>query len=227
MINDLVGSESRAGTVRRRNGEAMFVEDYMTPDPYTVLPDRTLSTAYALMHKHRIRHVPVVDAAGRLAGIITDRDVRTAVGFDATLVDKLSVSEVMTPDPMTIPANAPLDRAVAILSSRRFGALPVLRNKLLVGIVTYIDVLRAFCEIFGLDEPGKRIDVALPEGYADIARAFEVLRGCDGTVISAVISRSRRDGGEPYLYLRVVPEAAARVEQRLRSATMILLRPEQ
>jgi acetoin utilization protein AcuB len=205
----------------------MFVEDYMTSGPYTVPPESPLGAATAMMNRHRVRHLPVVDSAGRLVGIITDRDVRTAVGFDRNLVEKLTVAEVMTADPITIAADATLDQAVSILSVCRFGALPVTKCKKLVGILTYVDALRAFYDVFGLDEPGTRIEVALPEGYADIARAFEVLKGCDGAVISAVICRSRRDSGEPFLYLRVAPDSAKDVEQRLRGATLILLQPEQ
>ena len=56
--------------------------------------------------------------------------------------------------------------------------------------------------------------------------AFAALKTCNGSVLSAVVSRTRRDGGEPSLYLRVLREEAREVERLLRTATMILLVPE-
>ncbi len=204
----------------------MFVEDYMTPDPVTVQEGAQLIEAGTLMHQHRVRQLPVLDEQRRLVGIITDRDVRGTAAFDRTLDEKLKVADVMTSDPTTIPVSATIDETVEVLSTRRFGALPVVRSTELVGIISYIDVLRAFTEVFGLDKPGRRIEVALPDGYADIARAFEALKDCTGQILGAVVSRTRRDGGEPALYLRVSSDEAAQVERRLRAAMMILLEPD-
>lgn len=204
----------------------MFVEDYMSADPVIVREEAPINEAYGLMQRHRFRQLPVLDEGGRLVGIITDRDLRKTVGFGEPLRQNLAVADVMTADPVTIPLNTTVDEAVELFAARRFGALPVVRSGELIGIITYIDVLRAFSEVFGLDQPGRRIEVALPEGYADVARAFQALKECKGTVLAALVSRTRRDGGEPALYLRVTHEQCKDVEQRLRAASMILLQPE-
>lgn len=204
----------------------MFVEDYMTPNPVTVQEETRVDEAMRLMQRHRFRQLPVLDSAARLVGIITDRDTRKAVGFGEPLRENLVASDLMTADPMTIPVSATLDEAVVLLAKHKFGALPVVRAQQLVGIITYLDALRALADVFGLDEPGHRIEVALPDGYVDIARAFAALKECNGSVLSAVVSRTRRDGGEPALYLRVLREDARQVERLLRAATMILLAPE-
>lgn len=204
----------------------MFVEDYMTPDPVTVQEEARADEARRLMQRNRFRQLPVLDGAARLVGIITDRDTRQMVSFDEPLRDNLAVADLMTADPITIPVNATLDEAVGLLAKHKFGALPVVRSGQLVGIITYLDALRALADVFGLDEPGHRIEVALPDGYVDIARAFGALKGCNGRILSAVVSRTRRDGGEPALYLRVLREEAREVERLLRAATMILLVPE-
>lgn len=204
----------------------MFVEDYMTKDPVAVREDAAISAAAEIMRRHHFRHLPVVDANGRLTGILSDRDVRGASGCNRAAGGELTVGEVMTPDPLTVPMNAALEEAVRLLIEHRFGALPVMCGERLVGIITYVDALRALARVFGLDEPGQRIEVALPEGFADMARAFAALRDCNGSLLSAVVSRTRRDGGEPALYLRVTPDQARVIERRLRAATLILLEPE-
>ncbi len=203
----------------------MFVEDYMSASPVTVREAAPLPDAAHLMRQHLFRQLPVLDEADRLVGIITDRDIRQTIALGEPLRKNLCVSDLMTADPVTIPVSATLDEAVRMLNEHRFGAMPVVNGKKLVGIITYLDALRALAQVFGLDQPGYRIEVALPEGFADVARAFQALKNCNGSLLAGVVSRTRRDGGEPALYLRVTPEQGKDVERRLRDATMVLLEP--
>ena len=101
-----------------------------------------------------------------------------------------------------------------------------MRSETLAGIVTRSDILRAFCEVLGLDEPGRRVEVALPNGCVDIAHAFNALIKCEHDIVSAVVSRMRRDGGEPSLYLRVSGTDTREVERQLRDVAAIVLEPE-
>lgn len=204
----------------------MFIDDYMTRDPITVRDDAPLAQAHALLDKHRFHHLPVLDESGRLVGIVTDRDVRSAVGFEKVLSEKLSVSEVMTADPVTVAPKMTLDEALAIFCSNRFGALPVCDDGKLVGIISTHDVLRAFFQVLGLDQPGCRIEVALPNIRNDLAHVFEALKACPSDIVSAVVSRMRRDGGEPALYLRVSGNDARPIERFLRDKALIVLEPE-
>ena len=204
----------------------MFVEDYMTIDPHTITPGEYISHAHQLMQKNHIHHLPVVDRADRLVGILSDRDIRSAIVYDETRQAKLSVSEIMTPEPATISVSGTLDDALAIFCAQRFGALPVVRFNKLVGILCRSDLLRAFYQVLGLDVPGQRIEVALPNGCEDLAQAFTSLISENDVLISVVMSRMRRDGGEPSLYLRVVNDQAIKIEKKLREATMIVLELE-
>jgi nucleotide-binding universal stress UspA family protein/predicted transcriptional regulator len=104
------------------------------------------------MRHRRIRHLPVVEG-GRLAGIITDRDVRTTLSSPATilavgeiryLLDRLLVERVMTRSVITIGPEASIGDAVGLILSHRIGALPVIEDDRLVGILTETDLLRAF-----------------------------------------------------------------------------------
>jgi acetoin utilization protein AcuB len=204
----------------------MFVRNHMTPDPVTVGPETPITELSALLDRHRIRHVPVVDQAGRLVGIVTDRDVRSATGYDHDGSLALKTEDIMTADPETIGGDAPLEDVLSRLCERRIGALPVLTNNRLIGIISRHDVLQAMSTILGLDRPGRRIEVALPDRNSDLATAFTALNRVDVELISAVAARVRDDGDEPALYLRVTGTHQARMESELKRAGLILLVPE-
>jgi acetoin utilization protein AcuB len=124
----------------------------MTPNPVTVTPDVSLAEVWDLMRDRGIRHVPVVDE-GALVGMLSDRDLAhfdmarllTLEGADA-LRRELStpVVKVMSPDVISVEPEAELGEVVDLLIEHRVGAVPVVRPETgeLIGIVSYIDVLR-------------------------------------------------------------------------------------
>lgn len=137
-----------------------MVRDVMTRDPITIDPEAPVATAVAAMQEQKVRHLPVQDDAGRLVGLVTDRDLRCAL-FAPAIVDYLSASArrrrrgagealenlrlraVMTWDPLTTGPDVPVARAAARMLEHRVGCLPVVEAGKLVGIVTERDVLRA------------------------------------------------------------------------------------
>jgi acetoin utilization protein AcuB len=138
----------------------MQVRDVMTAKPMTIDPEAPVETAVAVMRERGLRHLPVVDVDGRLIGIVTDRDLRSAMfgsalaehlppeqggrlrALTATLND-VRVSHVMTWQVVTVGPQAPVAQAAAIMANVRIGSLPVVEGMRLVGIVTEHDVLKA------------------------------------------------------------------------------------
>lgn len=128
----------------------MRVGDYMTRDPITVEEDASMKDAMLLLRTHHIRHLPV--ATGRfLVGLVTDRDIRRASpsilqGIDKadfeSVMEDTPVSRIMTREPFTVTEDTPLVEAVQILVDKKFGGLPVVDGKDLVGIFTEIDALK-------------------------------------------------------------------------------------
>ncbi|MBI4525578.1 MAG: CBS domain-containing protein [Deltaproteobacteria bacterium] len=122
--------------------------------PVTINSDESLQTAIELLQKHNIRELPVMDH-GCLVGIVTDRDLREIAPSYPLFRDQqeiryhlqnLKVSKAMTVDPVTINPQAPLLEAATLLYTFRIGALPVMQDKKLVGIISVTDILRAFIE---------------------------------------------------------------------------------
>jgi acetoin utilization protein AcuB len=127
------------------------VREWMIPDPITVRPETALPEAHRLMTAHSIRHLPVV-RDGRLVGIVTLGDLRGAEPSGAVslsmwevsyLVAQLPVEEIMTPDPLTISAEATLGEAAQLMMAHKVGGLPVVDSTAaLVGIITECDIFR-------------------------------------------------------------------------------------
>jgi acetoin utilization protein AcuB len=123
----------------------------MSRDPITVDPKTPVLTAWKLMESRGIRHLPILDA-GKLVGILTDRDVRLLLPSPATslaaqeityLLNKMTVAEVMTRNPITATPSMTLHEAARTFLQHHIGAVPVLAGGLLVGILSRTDVLRA------------------------------------------------------------------------------------
>jgi CBS domain-containing protein len=133
------------------------VSDLMTQSVISAQPDSKLSTAKGLMKEFGIRHLPVVEH-GRLVGIISSGDIREAAPSDATtlsvwelnyLWDKITVGEVMTHKVISVDADEPFVDALRLMVARKFSSLPVVRQDVLVGILTETDV---FHKIIALAE---------------------------------------------------------------------------
>jgi len=113
----------------------MRVAERMTRNPVTVQPSDTLALADARMKAGNFRRVPVLDG-GKLVGILSQYDLinyRDCLG-------SILVKTVMTPHPVTVSSSATLEHAISSLSKHKIGALPVLDEGRLVGIITASDL---------------------------------------------------------------------------------------
>ena len=132
----------------------MRVGDYMTRDPITVEEDASMKDAILLLRMHHIRHLPV--AVGKLlVGLVTDRDIKRAspsilAGIDKAefeqFMEDTPVSRIMTREPFTVTEDTPLSEAIQTLIDRKFGSLPVVDGREIVGIFTEIDALKLLLE---------------------------------------------------------------------------------
>jgi len=120
----------------------MLISSLMTCRPTTLSSRDKLTKAAGLMRKGGFRRLPVVDA-GRLIGIITDRDIRRHVGY----LDATTVGAVMTPDPKTVTPRMSVEDAARLMIAHKIDGLPVVEDGRLVGIVTTTDVMKAFLRV--------------------------------------------------------------------------------
>ena len=138
-----------------------FVRSWMTEKVITITPQTTLLEAQRIMLEHNIRRLPVVKL-DKLVGIVTLGDIREAKASDATtlsiyelnyLMDKLTAKDFMTPDPITIDLDATIAEAARLMVEHKIGGLPVIKQGVLVGLITETDLCRVLMQRFELVEP--------------------------------------------------------------------------
>jgi nucleotide-binding universal stress UspA family protein len=118
-----------------------LVGHWMTHSPLAASPNDKLSSVQARMREGGFRSMPVLDE-GRLVGIITDRDLRQ----HAASLESTEVRRAMTGNVLTVTSQTPAREAARLLRERKVGAIPVMQDGELVGIVTGTDLLGAFIE---------------------------------------------------------------------------------
>lgn len=130
----------------------LTVNDLMTPIPNTVASSTHLRQVMEIMKTENCRQLPVLQD-GKLVGILTDRDIRLVMNSplvlhgrwqDEEILDQITAESCMTPNPMTVSPDTPAYRAANMLSIYKFGALPVVDDDTLVGIITVTDFLDYF-----------------------------------------------------------------------------------
>jgi len=129
---------------------ASSVREHMTADPVTIHWFATLRDALDLCRERGVRHLPVLEA-DQLAGIVSDRDLRRALGSGRS--DQAPLEEIMTMRPVVVGPEQTLAEACGILASRRIGALPVVERDELVGILSLSDVFDCLADRGGPGGP--------------------------------------------------------------------------
>jgi CBS domain-containing protein len=162
----------------------MKVKDVMTSPVLSVDSDSPILQAIQIMLQRHISGLPVVDKQGHLVGIVTEGDFlrRAETGTQqrrprwlefligpGRLADEYThshgrmVDEIMTPDPITVTEQTPLDEVVRVMEKHRIKRLPVVRGQELVGIVSRANLLHALAGVASDIKPTTAGDQAIRE----------------------------------------------------------------
>ena len=167
----------------------MLVRYWMTESPIVAVEDTNLHEALHLMVKHDIRRLPVVSDGGKLTGMITLSDlypyihpVRIKENLSQEEIQNLkkhAVREAMSSSPVSCNPNTSLEDAGSLMRDRKIGALPVLKDDRLVGIITDCDVLEALTDIARAGDDNVRICLSVSEGdrHSIIYRLVDLCKG--------------------------------------------------
>jgi acetoin utilization protein AcuB len=174
----------------------MFVSMWMTRELITVDATASLPHIAATMVQHRIRRLPVVtpsENGPRLVGIVSNSDVLHAFPkdinpFSANAADSVAALErtgararvfaadLMTRDPIVTSPDAPIEAAARVMRDRKIGALPVISEQSLVGLITESDIFRAMVEVFETEDRAVRITFSLQPGEDVLPLVAEIAR---------------------------------------------------
>ena len=162
----------------------MRAKDVMTRDLIAVTPDATVLQAARLMLQHHISGLPVVDASGKLVGILSEGDFlrrrETAtqrrrsrwleflmgpgkIASEYTQSHGSKVAEVMTSDVRTVGEDTDLEKIVELMEKHRIKRVPVIRDDRIVGIVTRSNLMHAMVSMARSTPPGPQSDDVIRE----------------------------------------------------------------
>ena len=173
----------------------MYVQQFMKSQVVTVSPDENISNAMNLMKTKRINRLPVI-SKGKLVGIVTDGNLRTAYPSPVTtlskyemneLISKITIKEVAVKNVITTTPDTLLEDAALEMREHRIGALPVMEDDKLVGIITQKDIMDAFLDIMGVRSSGKRLVVEVPDKVGILNEVSLVIRELDLNIINLAV----------------------------------------
>mgnify|MGYP001461310574 FL=1 len=171
----------------------MLVKYRMTPDPIIVRPDVSIAEALDQMRQDGVHRYPVVDARGKLVGIVTESDLLYASPSSVTslnvweltyLLSQVKVKATMTKDVITVDEEAPIEDAARLMRDHDVGGLPVMRRGKLVGIITESDLFDVFLELLMAQEAGLRLTVLAPYVKGSMAQIASAISQAGGLIHS-------------------------------------------
>lgn len=125
------------------------VKDWMTATPHTVGREQTLDVASEMMRKHHFRHLPVLHA-GKLEGVLSDRDIALVETLKDVDPKKVTVEEAMTQAPYTVQPEAALRDVAKEMAEHKYGAAIVVDGHgKVIGVFTMVDACRALSTVLG------------------------------------------------------------------------------
>lgn len=213
----------------------MFVNRSMTKGVITISRDTGVLKARAMMDENQIRHLPVVDAEGILLGIVTDRDLRSAmpsIFLDSADTDAekkrladLTVERIMTADPMTISPMDTIQDALLLIQKTKVGAFPVVdKERKLLGILSVRDLMRAFINVLGIGEPGMLIGVLVEDKLGQLKKIVDAITEEKVSFGSVLVSR-HWDETKRAVFPYLLTNNPMRVKNKLKDMGFELLDP--
>ena len=213
----------------------MFVSRSMTREVITVDKEATIFDAQELLAKNKIRHLPIIDKDRRLVGIITDRDIRSALPYNSLMehsgekenerVSKFKVKDIMTKDPISISPAYTIQDALLLIQKSKVGALPVVDDDLkLTGIISVRDLLRAFINVLGIGEPGTLLCILVEEKIGQLKKIVDAITEENISFGSVLVARYW-DENKRVVFTYLLTQNVVHVKKKLKNLGFTLLDP--
>jgi len=211
----------------------MFVSRSMTRNVITVDQEAGILDAQELMADNKIRHLPIIDNNQQLIGVVTDRDIRSALPYrfydapqnEREKISRLKVKDIMTKDPISISPTYTIQDALLLIQNAKVGALPVVDdNNCLKGIISVRDLLRAFINVLGIGEPGTLLCILVEEKVGQLKKIVDAVTEENISFGSVLVARYwDKDKRAVFIYL--LTQNVAHVKKKLQDMGLTLLDP--
>jgi len=204
----------------------MLVSEVMTRQVVAIGPDTPIRDVQALMEHRNVRHFPILEGRAEpdkpdgLVGIVSDRDVRL-VGADHPRAPKGvkatdPVSLLMVRDVITAHPDDPIEETAKTMRLKKIGAMPVMEDGRLVGIVTATDLLDALVRMSGVHQAASRLEVEVANRPGALAELLNLIADRRINVVSVMTTRG--DDETISFVLRVATADARGLARHLKEA---------
>lgn len=191
----------------------MLIENWMTKDVVCGTPEMSMMKASKIMKERGVGRLPVVNEAGVLVGLVSDRDIKEASPSKATTLDmhelyyllsEIKLKDIMTKKVVTIKQGETVDRAAQLMLEHNFGGMPVVdEGNKVVGMVTDSDIFKALVRITGVMEGGIQIGVRLPNKPGGMVPVVDFLKDNGARLMSLLTSCEPAEVGMRDVYIRI------------------------
>lgn len=218
----------------------MFIDKSMTRDVISVVKEAGVLEAHELMRRHEIRHLPVVDADDRLIGIVTDRDIRSAMPYELTKkldsdeaeesrkrVERMTVGDIMTTGVIKITPTDTIQDALLLVQMHKVGALPVVDDEgHLKGFLSVRDLLRAFVNVLGIGTPGTLVGILVEEKVGQLKKIVDAITE-EGISFGSVLVARHWELDKRAVFTYLLTQDTRRVKKKLTEMGFKMLDPLQ
>ncbi len=192
----------------------MLIKDWMATTILTVDANTSVMRAGRTMKDNNIRRLPVV-SKGKLAGIITDRDLKEASPSSKTdmdmhemyyLLSEMKVQDVMTEAPIRLSLDDTLEKAALVMLTEKISGLVIVdQEDNLVGLLSESDVLRGFIHATGIQDGAFQIVMDMSDAGGSVSQLIDVLRQNRARVLSILTSFDDAPAGAKRVSVRIMP----------------------
>ncbi|QTA88501.1 CBS and ACT domain-containing protein [Desulfonema magnum] len=213
----------------------MFVDKSMSKNVIVIDKEAGVLEAKDKMAEHQIRHLPVTDKENKLIGVVTDRDVRSAmpsifvdtcdIDEEKKRIENLKVKDIMTTDIVTVSPLHTLQDAILLIQKTQVGAFPVVDDEgKLKGMISVRDLLRAFINVLGIREPGMLLCVLVENKKGQMKKIVDAITE-ENVSFGSILVAKYWDEGKRAVFPYLLTNHVAHIRKKLQNMGFELLNP--
>ena len=190
----------------------MLVKYWMSKQVITIDANDSINNAIHLLKKHNIMMLPVMEQ-GKLVGIVTDRDIKSASASNAIslemlellyLISKIKIKDIMTKNPITVPLDYTIEETAEVLLKHKISGVPVIdHHGDIVGTITQNDIFRTIISLTGVERKGIQFGLEVEDRPGSIKEVSDIIRQYGGRMASILTSYDLAAKGFRRLYIRM------------------------
>jgi acetoin utilization protein AcuB len=190
----------------------MLVRNWMSQPVITIDAEDSMQNATKLMKQYAIHMLPVT-RDDKLVGVVTDRDLKRASASDATTLDvhellyllsKIQVKDIMTKNPVTVPANFTIEETAEVLLRYRISGVPVVgEHGNVIGTITQSDLFKVLISLTGVGQRGIQFAFQIEDRSGSIRELADIIRHYGGRMVSILTSYDNVPQGYRKVYIRM------------------------